>query len=69
MSEPAPRPSAPLPEETHEDQPPRRGALIALIVLAVLLSGGIWLSRSLHDTGRIQDCVMAGRNNCAPIEK
>ena len=46
---------------------PRRGALIALVVVAVLVLGGIWLSRTLHGVGRLQDCVMAGRHNCAPV--
>ena len=50
-----------------EDQPPRRGALIALIVVVVLVAGGFWLSRALHHSGRVQDCVMAGRTNCAPV--
>lgn len=54
-------------EPHSDDQPPRRGALIALIVIAVLLAGGFWLSRTLRDTGRIQDCAMAGRTNCAPV--
>ena len=47
--------------------PPRRGALLALIVLAALLAGGLWLMQTLHGVGRLQDCVMAGRSNCAPI--
>jgi hypothetical protein len=56
-------PPAPPPDE----QPPRRGALIALVVIAVLLAGGLWLSRTLHETGRVQDCVMSGRKDCAPL--
>jgi hypothetical protein len=53
-----------------EDDPPapRRGALIALLVVAALVIGGIWLSQSLHSSGRLQDCVMAGRTNCAPVQ-
>ena len=47
---------------------PPRGALIALIVIAVLVIGGIWLSHTLHGVGRLQDCVMAGRTNCAPVQ-
>ncbi len=60
-------PPAPAPE--HEEQGPRRGALIALIVIAVLLVGGIWLSRTLQGVGNLQDCVMSGRTNCAPLGK
>jgi hypothetical protein len=44
-----------------------RGALIALVVVAVLVAGGLWLVHVLGDAGRIQDCVAAGRGNCAPI--
>jgi hypothetical protein len=54
-------------EEPDEPGGPPRAALIALIVIAVLIAGGIWLSHSLHDTSRLQDCVMAGRTNCAPV--
>jgi len=51
-----------------DDHPPRRGALIALIVIVVLLAGGLWLSRTLHETGRVQDCVMSGRKDCAALQ-
>jgi hypothetical protein len=50
-----------------EPAPARRGALIALIVVVVLVVGGLWLSQSLRHSGQIQDCVMAGRGNCAPV--
>jgi hypothetical protein len=54
--------------DEDDDQPaPRRGALIALLVVVALVAGGIWLSQSLRSSGRIQDCVMAGRTNCAPV--
>jgi hypothetical protein len=52
----------------EDDAPPRRGALIALILVVVLVIGGIWISRVLHETSRVQDCAMAGRNNCAPVQ-
>jgi hypothetical protein len=45
----------------------RRTALIALVVVVVLALGGLWLARLLHGTSAIQDCVMSGRTNCAPI--
>ena len=53
------------PEE--DDAPPRRGALIALLLVAVLAVAGLWLSQHLAAVGRLQDCVMSGRTNCAPL--
>lgn len=56
----------------NDDEPDpgggRRGALIALVVILILTAGGLWLARTLHGVGRLQDCVMAGRTNCAPVE-
>ena len=50
-----------------ESDPSPRGALIALVVVAVLVAGGLFLVHVLGATGRIQDCVAAGRSNCAPV--
>ena len=44
-----------------------RGTIVALVVILVLIAGGLWLSTRLRADGQIQDCVMAGRTNCAPI--
>ncbi len=50
------------------DDPGRGWQLVAAVVLLLALIGaGLWLSRALRETGRIQDCVAAGRTNCAPI--
>ncbi len=45
-----------------------RQIVAALILLAVLLGGGLWLTGALRKTSNIQDCAMAGRTNCAPIK-
>jgi hypothetical protein len=58
--------ATPEPDD-HDDGPNRRGALIALLVVVALIAGGILLSRTLHSTSRLQDCVMSGRSNCAPV--
>jgi hypothetical protein len=54
-----------------EHKPPqpdsRRGALIGLLVTVVLVVLGLILVKVLGHAGRLQDCVMSGRTNCAPI--
>jgi type IV secretory pathway VirB2 component (pilin) len=44
-----------------------RGPIAALIVVVLVVAAGLWLSQHLRANARIQDCVMAGRTNCAPI--
>jgi hypothetical protein len=50
--------------DSHGDA--SRGPIVALIVVVALVVGGLWLSQRLQSTSSTQDCVMAGRNNCAP---
>ena len=58
--------------ETRPDEPEsrdsRRGALIGLGVVLGLIVGGLVLAHVLRGTAQVQDCVMSGRTNCAPIE-
>jgi len=42
--------------------------VIALAVVALLVSVGAWLADTIADMQRDQDCVMQGRVNCAPID-
>ena len=50
------------------DDPGRfRQLVAAALVLAALLAAGLWLTGALRSTAAIQDCVAAGRTNCAPI--
>ncbi len=44
-----------------------RGAVVALVVVVLLVAGGWWLMQHIRADARIQDCVMSGRTNCAPI--
>jgi hypothetical protein len=46
----------------------RRGALIALAAVAVLAILGWYLAHTLTQSARLQDCVLSGRTNCAPLE-
>ncbi len=56
------------PEEEDETGAPR-GPLIALIVVVLLIVGGLWLTREIHNMDAIQDCASSGRSNCAPVGK
>ena len=42
--------------------------VIALAVVAFLVSTGVWLADTIANMERDQDCMMQGRVNCAPIE-
>ena len=56
------------PAASRQDPPPRRGALVGLGIVLALIVGGLILVHVLHGMSRIQDCVMSGRTNCAPID-
>ncbi len=51
----------------HEPTPSRRGPLVALAVIVLLVLGSLYVAYVLSGASKIQDCVMAGRRNCAPI--
>jgi hypothetical protein len=52
----------------EQGPPPRRGALIGLIVAAVLAVAAVYLIHALREESQREDCLMSGRSNCAPIE-
>ncbi len=55
--------------ESGEDGRDRRAANIFLLVAAVVVVGaGIWLVDALIAARRADECIAAGRRNCAPIE-
>ena len=58
-------------EEPRPEMPrvpdPRRAAMAGLIVTVLLVVGGVFLVHVLNRTAKLQDCVMSGRTNCAPI--
>jgi hypothetical protein len=55
------------PQERKEPES-RRGAVIGLLVTVALVILGLILVKVLGNAGRLQDCVMSGRTNCAPID-
>ena len=58
-------------EQTPPNQQPpdpRRGALTGLIIIVLLVAGSLYLVHVLRRTSQLQDCVLSGRTNCAPID-
>jgi len=45
----------------------RRGSLIALGVVVLLFVVGWILARELYSGSKMEDCLLSGRTNCAPI--
>ena len=46
----------------------RRGPLFALIAVVVIFVVGLLLARELYSDSRMEDCLLSGRTNCAPIQ-
>jgi hypothetical protein len=59
-------------EDSRPEMPPvpdpRRPAVAGLFITVLLVLGGMFLVHVLSRTGKLQDCVMSGRTNCAPID-
>jgi hypothetical protein len=62
-------PNKPAPQGADSEEPLSTGALIGIgVFLVALVLSGVWLMNTLRDMGKMQDCAMQGRRNCAPIE-
>lgn len=46
----------------------RRPALIGLLVVLLLVVVGYFLVTALRNNSRLEDCLMSGRRNCAPLD-
>jgi hypothetical protein len=58
----------PRPPPDPKEPVSRRAALIGLAVTAALVVLGLVLVKILGDAGRMQDCALSGRTNCAPLD-
>jgi hypothetical protein len=53
------------PEQEARD---RRAANIFLLMAGLVLVGvGVWLANAMVDARRADECMSAGRRNCAPL--
>lgn len=68
MSGPDDERHAQIEEHRQADLRRQRATLIGLALCLALVLGGLWLVYELRKMSSIQDCVMQGRSNCAPID-
>ena len=47
---------------------PRRAGVLSLLVILALVLGGLFLVHVLRKAAQLQDCILSGRTNCAPID-
>src|SRR5205814_7037777 len=55
------------PDDGHEPDS-RRPALIGLVLVLALVVAAYFLVNALRKNADLEDCLMSGRRNCAPIE-
>jgi hypothetical protein len=55
-------------DDDRETDDRRTAALMGLVVVLSLAIAGIVLVRDLGAESKLEDCLMSGRTNCAPIE-
>ncbi len=51
--------------EGLEARSSRRGALVGLAVVLLLVVGGFVLTKVLRGMAKLQDCALSGRSNCS----
>ena len=56
------------PPDPGREPDSRRPALIGLLVVAALVVAAYYLVTALRENANLEDCLMSGRKNCAPIE-
>ena len=56
------------PGDNGHEPDSRRPALIGLVVVLVLVVLSYFLVTALRQNAEMEDCLMSGRRNCAPIE-
>jgi hypothetical protein len=54
--------------DPQEERSRTRANIAALVFAALLIAVGWMLVQKLGASGRLEDCLMSGRTNCAPIQ-
>ena len=54
--------------ERDSEHDSRRPAVLGLLVVLALVVAAYFLVTALRNNAKLEDCLMSGRRNCAPIE-
>ncbi len=65
--EPAP-PAAAAPPAAKRKRKKNDRAFLVLLFIAALAAASWFLANKMVAMSKIQDCVMSGRKNCAPVD-
>jgi hypothetical protein len=63
---PAPHRDGP-PNDDRGDGPNRIAVLLGLLLIVLLVIAAVYLMHALRRESQLEDCLMSGRTNCAPI--
>ena len=55
------------PDDTEDYRHRMRTNAAAVLVVGLLIWCGYWLFNTLAELRKVQDCILMGRTNCAPI--
>lgn len=61
-------PQSPMPPAAPPPSDPGGSRLTHLLIIGALVLGGLLLVHVLRNAAQLQDCLLSGRTNCAPIE-
>lgn len=56
------------PPQGQDQERSRSAALVGLAIVALLVVAAVYLVHALRQESQLEDCLMSGRTNCAPIE-
>jgi len=56
------------PPDRQGGEQSRSVALIGLVVVLALVVAAVYLVHALQKESHLEDCLMSGRTNCAPLE-
>ncbi len=58
----------PPPDDEHDDANRQRNFVLAMAAVGVIVGLGLFLVGKMWQNEKMQECLMSGRRDCAPID-